>query len=157
MGNSYNNAGQVGPAVTDNSGNNRNRLEITSTAYTPTIWTDGAAPVLGNGTIAGTYARSGTMITVSIELTVGTTTSIGSGELHFSLPYTTFTLGSQLGSGYVYHAGFHTLVAEALGGTAYLRAITPDHGVLNHYSPVWWNGTGWQPGDILRMSITYIL
>ena len=56
--------------------------------YTPVWSTTGTQPVLGNGTIYGRYALLGRMVFLYIELTMGTTTTYGTGTFNFSLPVT---------------------------------------------------------------------
>lgn len=55
--------------------------------YTPT-WavTAGTNPVLNNGTITGRYMVVGRMVHLHIRLTMGSTTTFGSGNYIFSLP-----------------------------------------------------------------------
>ena len=60
-------------------------LPQTWTAYTPT-WTAATAnPVLGNGTIVGSSGRAGGTIFGSIRLTLGSTTTTGTGAWRFTL------------------------------------------------------------------------
>lgn len=57
-------------------------------SYT-TAWTGtGSNPALGNGTLSASYQVSGTYVEVSIALTIGSTTTMGSGFWYFSLPFT---------------------------------------------------------------------
>ena len=56
-------------------------------SYTPVLSSTNSDASLGNGTITGTYARSGTNITVNISMFVGTTTVLGTGQWLFSLPF----------------------------------------------------------------------
>jgi hypothetical protein len=59
------------------------------TAYTP-VWTSsGTAPVLGNGTLTGSYIQIGKTVHYRIRLRTGTTTTYGTGSYRFSLPVTT--------------------------------------------------------------------
>ncbi len=55
--------------------------------YTP-VWTSSLSPqpVLGNGTITGTYARVGDIIRATVLLTAGSTTTFGTSGWLFSLP-----------------------------------------------------------------------
>lgn len=71
-------------SITDNgTGNSVFAKEIT---YTPT-WTGSVVnPALGNGTIKGRYTRNGNLITVFIDLTMGSLTTYGTGAWFFSLP-----------------------------------------------------------------------
>lgn len=56
--------------------------------YVPIWSTTGTQPVLGNGTIYGRYARLGRLVHLYIELTMGSTTTYGTGTFGFSLPVT---------------------------------------------------------------------
>lgn len=56
------------------------------TSYTP-VWTNSVgAPTLGNGTLAGWYRREGTTLYFRGRLTIGSTTTVGSGDIRVSLP-----------------------------------------------------------------------
>ncbi|MBI0293283.1 hypothetical protein JBE04_01910 [Streptomyces sp. PRKS01-29] len=54
-------------------------------SYTPT-WTGTSNPSIGNGTLQGRYWRHGSNITGIINLTIGSTTSLGSGNYFWGLP-----------------------------------------------------------------------
>lgn len=56
------------------------------TAYTPAWTSSGAAPTLGDGTIGGRYTKVGRKVTARGTLTIGSTTTFGSGFYFFSLP-----------------------------------------------------------------------
>lgn len=82
------NTGSSIVARVDNSGNmwanNITGLGGTPT-YTPTI--SGGGLTLGNGVMNATYNRNGNVVTVSIYITMGTTSSVAaSGSLTFSAP-----------------------------------------------------------------------
>lgn len=55
-------------------------------AYTPTWTTGGSAPTLSNGVIRGAYRRHGTTLHLRGQLTIGSTTTVGTGEIRVSLP-----------------------------------------------------------------------
>lgn len=58
----------------------------TWTAYTP-AWTGSTTnPVINNGTIAGRYMQAGKYITFRVTITMGSTTTYGSGNYSVSLP-----------------------------------------------------------------------
>lgn len=58
------------------------------TAYTPT-WTAATSnPTIGNGTISGSYQLRGKFLIWRVELTMGSTTTFGSGGYRFSTPAT---------------------------------------------------------------------
>jgi hypothetical protein len=63
-------------------------IQAAWTAYTPTWAGSTTNPVLGNGTIAGRYMRVGKTFDVNIQLTMGSTTTFGTGVWSFSLPFT---------------------------------------------------------------------
>lgn len=56
------------------------------TSYTPTWTSTSTAPVLGNGTLSGRYMKIGRNVLCQINLTVGSTTTFGSGNYSWSLP-----------------------------------------------------------------------
>ncbi|MFJ9020811.1 hypothetical protein ACIRPU_12625 [Streptomyces sp. NPDC102259] len=57
------------------------------TTYTPT-WTASSNPAIGNGSLTGRYIKIGRRCLVSIKLTMGSTTTYGSGGYSFGLPFT---------------------------------------------------------------------
>ena len=60
----------------------------TPTPYVPTWASTGSTqPVLGNGTLRGRRTLLGTMATFRLELTIGSTTTLGQGTWAFGLPY----------------------------------------------------------------------
>ncbi|MET9506927.1 hypothetical protein ABZX62_00315 [Streptomyces flavidovirens] len=65
-----------------------NEMFAAWTAYTPT-WTAATTnPSLGNGTLTGRYLKIGRTCKVLIVLTLGSTSTYGSGNLRLSLPVT---------------------------------------------------------------------
>lgn len=58
------------------------------TPYTPSWTASTTNPVLGNGTLAGQYIKWGRTCTASVILTMGSTTTYGSGNYTFTLPFT---------------------------------------------------------------------
>lgn len=54
--------------------------------YTPTWTNSGGAPTLGNGTIVGGYRRAGTTLHLRGQLSIGSTTTVGTGDIRMSLP-----------------------------------------------------------------------
>jgi uncharacterized membrane protein YbhN (UPF0104 family) len=78
------------------------------TTYTPT-WTAATTnPVLGNGTIVGRYKKIGKVVNFQIDLTMGSTTTYGSGAWSVTLPFAAAaSSGSRIG------------VAQALGGSRF--------------------------------------
>lgn len=64
------------------------------TSYTP-VWTaDTTNPVLNNGVLVGSYVKLEQLCYVDIHLTMGSTTTYGSGNYHLSLPFASVTSGT---------------------------------------------------------------
>jgi hypothetical protein len=56
------------------------------TAYVPTWTAVTANPVLGNGTLTGAYMQVNKLVTFRLQLTMGSTTTYGTGGYIFTLP-----------------------------------------------------------------------
>lgn len=101
-------------------------------SYTCTWSSSGTAPTLGNGTLTATRSRANGNCTVAISLTIGSTSTMGTGNYRFSMPVAPFaTSRSAIGSaharnsagssfffGLVFVEGGPYLVAAAAGLTA---------------------------------------
>lgn len=58
------------------------------TSYTPTWASFGTQPVLGDGTLTGKYMRAGKFVAFTLTLTAGSTTTFGTSQYTFTLPFT---------------------------------------------------------------------
>lgn len=58
------------------------------TTYTPTWTAVSVNPAIGNGTISGRYTRWGKHVTTTVVITMGSTTTFGTGTYIFGLPVT---------------------------------------------------------------------
>lgn len=149
-GNSYNST------ITDSSGNGSNDIDICSVAYTPTITQASGSFVLGDGLLVGAYSRQGDVICYTVDLTIGSTTSFGTGEFRFSLPVT-----PNLPSGPVQTPGQAHLTDSgttfAFGGVQIVNGAT--YCTLRSSATATPVGTAspwtWANGDIIRFTITY--
>lgn len=56
--------------------------------YTPTWTGSGSNPSLGNGTLVGKYSKIGRQVTIHINVIPGSTTTYGSGNYNWALPFT---------------------------------------------------------------------
>jgi hypothetical protein len=92
-----------------------NFMDLPRTPYTPT-WT-GGSPAIGNGILNGSYLYDGDVCKVSIQLTIGSTTTLGSGAWSFSLPFTSLARTS-VGSAVLYD----TSAAFAYAGVTWIQA-----------------------------------
>ncbi len=73
-------------------------------SYTPTWTAQSANPSLGNGTLVGSYFQKGLLVDVFLNLTIGSTTTLGTGLWLFSLPFA-FTGTSPVCAGFVTNTG----------------------------------------------------
>ena len=122
-------------------------------AYTPT-WTGSTTnPDIGNGTITGRYMRHGKMVTATINIAAGSTTTYGSGFWSFTLPFTADTTVGPIGTaqildastgtvytGNVLHVTSTTMVVYSHSTTAPVGAAVP---------------MTWATSDTLRLTLTY--
>lgn len=144
--NSYNNIG-----ITDSSGNCRNQLTHYATTYTPTLTAAGTAPALGNGTLSGVYSRQGSTTTVEITFTVGSTTTLGTGGLRFSLPQVRYSGTIAYGTGqFSIGATSYTAAAQIPGNVSYVTLLRDTSGAVTFNSP-----GAFGAGDIIRVAATY--
>lgn len=141
------------------------RLNEISGIWTPysMSWTaTGTAPAIGNGIIEARYALNGGQCTVRGNLTMGSTSTFGTGQYRFSLPFTAATLG---------HVDFHwvggassidrgsawfTGECRVASGTAYAMCISGT--TAGGGTPGEWGQTSpftWANTDTLSFTVTY--
>lgn len=150
----------IGPAsfnilpIIDNSGNHRNNITHWAIDYAPVMSTGGAAPSLGNGTLTGTYSREGALITATINLQLGTTTRLGTGDLRFSLPVARRAAHVEVGgSAIINHTGtIYTAAVQIPGGAGYLAMVRDGSGSVTGSSPGLLRA-----GDTIRVTTSYHL
>lgn len=68
-------------------------MSAARTAYTPVWASSGTAPVLNNGTITGRYTQFGKFVWFAALLTLGSTSTIGTGAYSLSLPVASVASG----------------------------------------------------------------
>jgi hypothetical protein len=141
-------------APVDLSGLATNKIIHDSYLYTPVLTTSGTAPSLGNGTITGVYSRAGTVIIAEVDFTVGSTTTLGTGELRFSLPYTRSSGQTSItGQAIIFPAGGstqYTAAVQIVGAVGYVRLIRDTSGIVSGTSPATLT-----TGSNIRIGITY--
>jgi hypothetical protein len=71
----------------------------TLTDYTPTWTSTGTQPAIGNGTVVGSYFQVGCMVWFYLKITLGGTSTVGTGNYLFSLPVAPGGANTQVGSG----------------------------------------------------------
>ena len=117
--------------------------ETRSLSYVPTWASTGTAVSLGNGTLIGQYQFRGRMVKTAVTLVAGTTTTFGTTQYSFVLPFTPMTVASfrhlffgfvfdnsagQMWSitGYNVAGGANTILAMyASAGTAVVSSTVP--------------------------------
>lgn len=120
------------------------------TSYAPS-WTASVNPAIGNGTMVGAYIRTGKFVVATIGLTMGSTTTYGTGTWLFSLPITAAATTMHIGTALIYDASVTT---NRRAGAVYLSstsvvAIAAD-GDVGAAVPFTWTTS-----DVLRFTITY--
>lgn len=79
--------------------------------FTPTWGASSVNPAIGNGTIVGSYVRVGKMCMFQFSLTMGSTTTFGTGEWTFTAPFTAAKTG--VGSAWALDSGTAFYVGSA--------------------------------------------
>lgn len=127
------------------------------TSYTPTWGSSGTQPAVGNGTIVGAYMQAGKLVHARVTLTMGSTTTYGTGNYTLTLPVAAKAARRDSGWVDIVDASAASSVtgrAVIVGSTAYLvssplsagsydRAMTPTVPIT------------WTTNDSLDFSITY--
>jgi hypothetical protein len=128
-----------------------NNIHTPTKAYTP-VWSASTPPALGDGSIAGAYTRKGRSVMVSIELLIGSTTTLGSGAYTFSLPCVVGGAIAVIGCGFVTDAsGTNTAVVSYVApGTKICYVIAPG-GNVSGTVPI-----TLAAGDVIRLNFEYV-
>lgn len=97
------------------------------TSYVPSWTATTTNPTLGNGTLTGKYLQAGKLVIFRIELTIGSTTTAGSGVYSLSLPVATaHSTNAVLGGGGLFFdtsaANHYMHVPYIAGGAVRLAA-----------------------------------
>jgi len=143
-GNIYNN-----PPVIDNFGF-ANIIEQQISSYACTLSAGGTPASLGNGTLAASFARTGSATYVTIALTLGSTTSLGTGQISFSLPYAA-SGASHVGIVRMTAGGVNfTGVCLASFGSNTVALVRDTSGAVTFNSP----GV-FVAGDVIQISLVY--
>lgn len=138
--------------IIDNSGNARNLIDVYGQAYTPVLTSGGTAPSLGNGTITGGFTRQGATTFILGELTLGSTTSLGTGGLSISLPQRRWGGDIFCGGTVVMNRGgtLYTGTLQIAGSVTTASLIRDTSGAITFNSPA-----TFAAGDTIRWSVIY--
>jgi hypothetical protein len=125
-------------------------------SWSPTWTSTGVAPSIGNGALIGDYRRpaNSDKVRVRFQLTIGSTTSIGSGTYFIgNLPFapSAATISKSVGSLYMLDNG----TLDKIGGFKFedltkITLIATSGGVVSSTNP-----HTWATGDILRGDFEY--
>ncbi|MGW9437927.1 hypothetical protein [Streptomyces sp. NPDC055607] len=125
--------------------------------YTP-VWTAATTnPVLGNGSIIGRHKKLGRLVNYQIDLTMGSTTTYGSGAWSITLPFpAAASSGSRVGTAQALGGsrfGGQVVVSPSAGG---IGAFFPASSAVSNYSGAA-SGTpfAWASGNELRITGVY--
>lgn len=123
-------------------------------AYVPTWTSTGTLPALGNGTILGRYAQFGKFTHAWIILTMGSTTTFGTGNYIFSTPvavHASTPLNFPLGRGVSVRGSVYP--AEALVTTGGIGLAVPAQPVVSFVGPT--IPATFVSGDSIQIQVTY--
>jgi hypothetical protein len=127
---------------------------IDAPTWTPT-WTASVNPSLNNGTLSAECYRTGNLVNASLKLTMGSSSTYGSGGWIFSLPYGVSASAPTLGSAYAYKSASSTWYTGTVVGVAgtYSALVYFGHPTTTlparEIEPFTWGA-----GDVLSFTIT---
>jgi hypothetical protein len=110
----------VGQECIDSSGNARNKAVFFGSSFTPSWTASGTNPAIGNGSLVGRFDRHDRIVTVTVDLLAGSTTTFGAGEYSFALPLPAVAARDSIGSAWFLDAGtaFYSGVVLVAGGSS---------------------------------------
>ena len=114
-------------------------------------WTAGVTnPVLGNGTLSGSYDLVAGLCTYSVSFTAGSTTTFGTGDWSFSAPFA--AIGANVGSVWVLDSGtaYYVGICIINSGSSTIQCYTNAASGYRSTVPM-----TWATGDQLQLTITY--
>jgi hypothetical protein len=145
-----------GATITDNSSSSYVvDIRITvPTSYTPSWTATITDPAIENGTITGRYSKHGRWVDVAVQITMGASTTYGSGPWRISLPFVPSTTLPYVGTLSMFDSGteFRTGAVETLTDGTARCTLVADSGGDSVKSSVPFT---WASGDRLRFSLRY--
>lgn len=130
-------------------------LSSSLTTYTPSWITSGVAPALGNGTLLGRYTEVGGFHWVQVMLTMGTTTTYGTGFFAFTLPGSGANLASTdaVGSARLFDtsaSAHYGATSVSPTGVNYVKMLFGSSGEVTGASPF-----TFATGDVVALSLLF--
>lgn len=133
------------------------RIDAVTSAWTnysgSLSWTASTTnPTIGNGTITARYVHVGKLVIYSGDITMGSTTTFGSGTYFVSVPVAALSIMPYTGSCLVYDSsvGTNRQPAVATLSTTSKLAFYATTGLVTSTVPF-----TWASGDVLRWLIAY--
>jgi len=123
-------------------------------AYTPAWTSSGTAPALGNGTIVGKFVQIGKTVAGRIFLTMGSTTTYGTGNYLFSLPVT--ANASEVGVSVSVAKGVDTGINEYVGIAAITTTTTLLIQTCASPAAVWTNTVPFTWGNTDTLAVRFV-
>ena len=137
----------------DNSGSYGNLITHQRVAFVSTFDTGTTPTTIGNATIVGTYARTGTMIHGNVSITIGNTTTMGTGALRIGLPVVRTETDLEFMPASIYDSSVNTyyvMLAQTVGATQYVQLRYNQAGGVVQGTPI-----TLATGDVINVSFCY--
>lgn len=126
-------------------------------SFSPAWTAASSAPAIGNGSIDARYIQVGDLVTMWARISMGSTTTFGSGEWYLALPTAAATAagyGAAPGPVWV----FDSSTSQRLEGFCWLEDTTKVQ-FSNHAATTNWAAAApiaWGSGDVLSLTFTYV-
>jgi hypothetical protein len=123
--------------------------------FSPTWGNTGTANSLGNGTLNGTYLQIGKLVVYTINLTIGSTTTIGSGAMTLTVPVASPGLGPQGNTSVImFHSGSGTFYrGNALNSSVTVFVLVDNASPMASVTAT--NPFTWATGDTIQVTGIY--
>lgn len=121
------------------------------TTFVPAWSSSGTQPAIGNGTLTGQYIRAGNTVIAWGTLTVGSTTTFGTGSYRLSLPVAGQAATAGPGVVWIFDSG----TASRTGATYWIDASTLWLTAANGGDITPTNPQTFATGDIISYAIVY--
>jgi hypothetical protein len=132
-----------------------NSISRFGAVYTPSWTATTTNPSIGNGTIHGHYTREGRTVTATVTITMGSSTTYGTGTWKVSLPFTRAAVNPRAtGALFMFDSGtiFRSGVALVDGGADFAQFVTDS--AVNFLSAT--EPFTWAVNDSFSFTISYV-
>lgn len=125
--------------------------QVKDSFYSPAWTSTGTAPAIGNGSLFGRYSLSDGLCHATVNLTGGSTTTWGTGQYSFSLPFT--AKATSVGSFYILDSGTAFYAGAVLvnsGTNTVVLHVSGAGGGVGATTPITWAN-----GDQMRATVVF--